>query len=41
MTNDKKATSQHVRFILPTEYATVMEYDFTPEKIKEFIESYT
>lgn len=39
MLNDKKATENHIKFILPTRYATVEEYDFTPDELKEMIYS--
>ena len=37
MTSDKKATDEHIKFILPCSYATVKEQDFTPEELKEMI----
>ena len=37
MTTDKKATNEHIKYILPTGYAPVEEYDFTPEELKEMI----
>jgi 3-dehydroquinate synthase len=40
ITNDKKATGQYVKFILPTDYATVGEYDFSQDEIKEILEKY-
>ena len=39
MLTDKKATENHIKFILPTKYATVEEYDFTPDELKEMIYS--
>lgn len=34
MASDKKATDNYIKFILPTEYATVCERDFSPEELK-------
>lgn len=39
MTTDKKATEEYIKFILPTGYATVCEYDFTPEELSEYLTS--
>lgn len=39
MTTDKKATDRHLKFILPTEYATVAERDFTIEEIDDIFYS--
>lgn len=39
MTNDKKASAQAVKFILPVSYAQVGEFNFTPDEIKEFLPS--
>ena len=39
MQSDKKSTSQHLKFILPTAYATVIEYDFTPDELKRIFHS--
>lgn len=41
ITNDKKATNEHIKFILPTSYATVKEQSFTPDEIRKFIEELT
>lgn len=35
MTTDKKATDEYIKFILPTKYATVEEFNFTPDELKE------
>lgn len=35
MTSDKKATQNHIIFILPTKYATVEEHQFTQNELKE------
>lgn len=37
MLTDKKATENGIKFILPSEYATVKEYDFTPEDLLKII----
>lgn len=37
MTTDKKATEEYVKFILPTRYATVEEFNFTQEELKELL----
>lgn len=37
MTTDKKATNDYINYILPTGYATVEEYNFTPSELKEMI----
>ncbi|MDE6139260.1 MAG: 3-dehydroquinate synthase [Candidatus Gastranaerophilales bacterium] len=39
MTTDKKATEEYIKFILPTGYATVCEYDFTQEELSEYLTS--
>ena len=39
MMSDKKATREYIKFILPTDYATVGEYDFTPEELNGLIYS--
>ena len=39
MTSDKKATNEYIKFILPTAYATVGEFDFTPQELNEIIYS--
>ena len=39
MTNDKKATNNYITFILPTEYASVGEFKFTPDEILNFLEA--
>ncbi len=39
ITNDKKASASHVKFILPTNYAQVGEFDFTPEELYNFLEA--
>ena len=41
ITNDKKATNKHIKFILPTSYATVGTFDFTTEEVKEFLTDLT
>lgn len=33
---DKKATNDYIKFILPTKYASVEEYNFTPEQLKSY-----
>ncbi len=38
ITTDKKATDEYISFILPIEYATVKEFKFTPEEIKQYLE---
>jgi len=35
MTTDKKATGDYINFILPTQYAEVKEYKFTPSELME------
>ena len=35
MTSDKKSTSEYIKFILPTAYATVGEFDFTVGELNE------
>ena len=37
ITNDKKATDEYIKFILPTGYASVCEYDFTTEELSEYL----
>lgn len=37
MTHDKKSTNSHIKFILPTGYATVEECNFTPNELLEFL----
>lgn len=37
MTSDKKATGEHIKYILPTDYATVFERKFTPEELLALI----
>lgn len=37
MCSDKKATSEYIKFVLPIDYATVGEYDFTPDELRELI----
>lgn len=37
MTSDKKATGEHIKFILPCAYATVTEHNFTPSELKEIL----
>ncbi len=37
MLSDKKATNEYIKFILPNDYATVGEYDFTPSELGELI----
>ena len=37
MSTDKKATGKHVKFILPSQYASVKEYSFTLEELKKHI----
>lgn len=39
MTSDKKATNEHIKYILPTGYGVVEEYNFTPEELKEMIQA--
>lgn len=39
MTTDKKATNNFIKFILPTKYGTVEEYDFTTEELSEIVKS--
>lgn len=39
ITNDKKATDEHIKFILPTKYATVEQFNFTIDEIKEYLAS--
>jgi 3-dehydroquinate synthase len=39
MTSDKKATNEYIKFILPVDYATVGEYDFTTNELSELIYS--
>ncbi|MCM1339359.1 MAG: 3-dehydroquinate synthase [Muribaculaceae bacterium] len=41
ISNDKKATDSYIKFILPTKYATVEEFNFTPEEVKDFLSSLT
>ena len=37
MTTDKKATDKYIKFILPTQYATVNEYQFTKEELNSIL----
>lgn len=37
MTTDKKATDEHITFLLPTEYAAVGEFKFTKEELSSII----
>lgn len=37
MTLDKKATKEYIKFILPTKYSEVEEFNFTPEELKEIL----
>lgn len=37
MTSDKKATGEYIKYILPTDYATVFERKFTPEELLALI----
>ena len=37
MTSDKKATDEHIKYILPCSYATVTEHSFTAGELKEMI----
>lgn len=37
MSTDKKATDKYIKFILPTGYATVGEYNFTQDELKEIL----
>ncbi|MBD5403112.1 3-dehydroquinate synthase [bacterium] len=37
MQTDKKATDEYIKFILPTHYGQVGEFNFTPEELKEII----
>lgn len=39
MLTDKKATENHIKFILPTGYATVKEHNFTPEELNNIFYS--
>lgn len=39
MTTDKKATNDYIKFILPTKYGTVEEYNFTPDELYEMTAS--
>lgn len=39
MLSDKKATDEHIKFILPVKYAQVTEHNFTPEELKNLIQS--
>lgn len=39
MKSDKKATNEHITFILPTGYGTVGEFNFTTDELKEMITS--
>lgn len=34
---DKKATDEYIKFILPTGYATVCEYNFTTEELSQYL----
>lgn len=38
MTTDKKATANHINFILPTQYAQVQEYKFTAEELLNLVQ---
>ncbi|MBQ8459420.1 3-dehydroquinate synthase [bacterium] len=37
MISDKKATDEYIKFILPTNYATVGQFDYTPDELKEML----
>lgn len=37
MTTDKKATDKYIKFILPTQYATVNEYQFTQDELNSIL----
>lgn len=37
MATDKKSTSEHITFILPTNYATVGEFNFTKDELQELL----
>ena len=37
MTTDKKASDKYIKFILPTQYATVNEYQFTKEELNSIL----
>jgi len=37
MTTDKKATDEFIKFILPTKYAVVDEFDFTKDELTELL----
>jgi len=41
MASDKKATKEHLTFILPINYAEVKEYKFTPDELAKITESLT
>lgn len=37
MTTDKKASDKHIKFILPTKYAQVEEFKFTPDELQKIM----